>query len=394
MAAAADFTLSGTAMLTIAARSTTGAGTVAAAAGAAASAGDFTLSATTTLTFAANATASTGLVTVTATDNVVDAPDKGVTVSGTASDNLNRTNDPPVVTLTVDDDEAAPGVTLSLTPTSVSENGGVATVAAVLSHPSAEPTTVMAVAGAYAAGPDAVIVIAVGATAAASDTATLRAADDAVHQGSAGRGVTVTASAANGHGAGALLTLEDDDALPGASLVLAPASISETDGVSTVTTVLPHRTARATTLTVCGTARCREPGRPAPPCDRSAMSVADFPQGDEVLAASASGVWTTSAQHPDRGVPRQSGFRISRRIRIRIGGSSLHHAIDANPPGNVSRTLHPKSPGLQPSRIRWPGSRRSSYARHRSTWCPSTAGGFRRYDRSAATQVGPGGGHR
>ena len=47
---------------------------------------DITLSANRTLTIAAGKTASTGTVTVAAEDNVVDAPDKEVTVSGTAEE--------------------------------------------------------------------------------------------------------------------------------------------------------------------------------------------------------------------------------------------------------------------------------------------------------------------
>ena len=70
--------------------------------------------------------------------------------------------------------------------------------------------------------------------------------------------MTVTASPANGHGTGAVtgaaLTLTDNDRLPTASLVLTPASVAETGGVSTVTAVLTHPTARATTLTVSASA--------------------------------------------------------------------------------------------------------------------------------------------
>ena len=66
--------------------------------------------------------------------------------------------------LTIEDDDAAPGVTLALDPASVSENGGVSTVSATLSRPSSQPSTVMVttVAGAYTAGTDATIVIAAG----------------------------------------------------------------------------------------------------------------------------------------------------------------------------------------------------------------------------------------
>ena len=76
--------------------------TVSAAAVAPAVSGDFTLTGT-TLTIAAGATTSTGTVTVTASDNNVDAPDKSVTVSGTATGDI--VANPSDVTLTIADDD-------------------------------------------------------------------------------------------------------------------------------------------------------------------------------------------------------------------------------------------------------------------------------------------------
>ena len=229
--------------------------TVAATAVSPAVAGDFTQTGT-ALTFAANATTSTGLVTVTAVNNATDAPNKSVTVSGTASDSLGLTNRPPNVTLAITDDDAAPTATLALNPASVSENGGMSTVSATLSHPSSQPSTVT-VAGAsglYTVGSDATIVIAAGATTAASDTVLVTAVNDDIHQGSVGRSATVTASLANGQGAGAVtgaaLTLTDDETLPVATLVLGPASISENGGVSTVTATLSGPSSAAVTVTV------------------------------------------------------------------------------------------------------------------------------------------------
>ena len=229
--------------------------TVAAAAVSPAVAGDFTQSGT-ALTFAANATTSTGLVTVTAVNNTTDAPDKSVTVSGTASDSLGQTNDPPSATLAITDDDAAPTATLALNPSSVTENDGISTVSATLSHPSSQPSTVTVTgaSGLYTVGSDATIVIAAGATTAASDTVLVTAVNDDIHQGSVGRSATVTASLANGQGAGvvtgAALTLTDDETLPTASLVLGPASISENGGVSTVTARLSGASSQPTTVTV------------------------------------------------------------------------------------------------------------------------------------------------
>ena len=79
--------------------------TVSAAAVAPAVSGDFALSSTRTLTIAAGATTSTGTVTVTASDNDVYAPDKSVTVSGTATGEV--VEDPSDVPLTIADDDDA-----------------------------------------------------------------------------------------------------------------------------------------------------------------------------------------------------------------------------------------------------------------------------------------------
>ena len=110
-------------------------------------------------------------MTVTANGNTVDSPDKSVTVSGTVSGG-NNVAAPPDVTLTLTDDDAAPGVTLSLSPSSISEDGGVSTVTATLSHPSSAATTVTvsAVTGFYTVGSDTTIEIAAGETANAADT--------------------------------------------------------------------------------------------------------------------------------------------------------------------------------------------------------------------------------
>ena len=236
-----------------------------AATGATAAAGDFTLSSATTLTIAAGATTSTGTVTVAPVDDTTDEADETVTVSATVSGG-NGVAAPSSVTLTIRDDDAAPGVTLSLSPSSISENGGESTVTATLTHPSSAATTVTvtaaAVTGFYTLGSDATIVIAAGETANAADTATVAAVDDDVHQGTAGRSTTVTGTAANAQAAansetvtvsGATLTLTDDEDLPEVTLVLSPTSISEMGGVATVTATLSDESSEAVTVTVGAT---------------------------------------------------------------------------------------------------------------------------------------------
>ncbi len=100
---------------------------VAAAAVSPAVTGDFALSANKTLTIAAGSKASTGAVTITAVDNSVDAPNKTVTVSATASGG--GVADPDDATLTITDDDAAPtGITLAVDKSTIAENAAEATV--------------------------------------------------------------------------------------------------------------------------------------------------------------------------------------------------------------------------------------------------------------------------
>ena len=186
-----------------------------------ASGSGFTLSSARTLTIAAGGTTSAGTVTVTAVDNATDAPDRSVTVSGSAS-NPQGVTDPSDVTLTIADDDAAPGVTLTVASPSIPENGGSTTVSAALSHPSSAATTVTVtpVSGLYTvgSGSGATIAISAGSTTSA-DTATITAVDDDVDNVS-NRSVMVTGTAANAQAAansetmtvtGASLTLTDDD---------------------------------------------------------------------------------------------------------------------------------------------------------------------------------------
>ncbi len=85
--------------------------TVAAAPVSPAVGGDYALSDNTTLTIAAGSTTSTGAVTITARDNEVDAPNKTVTVSATATGG-NGVANPANATLTITDDDLR-GVSVS-----------------------------------------------------------------------------------------------------------------------------------------------------------------------------------------------------------------------------------------------------------------------------------------
>ena len=215
---------------------------------------------------AAGATTSPDVALVTAVGNTTDEPNRTATVTGTAA-NARATADSTMLavtgaTLTLIDDDEAPTVSLSLAPQSVSENGGMATVAAVLSHPSSDPSTVTVtpVTGAYTVGTPAAIVIPAGQelVSAGAGAVLVTAVDNTIHEGSAGRTTTVTATVTNDQGAGAVtgaaLTLTDDETRPTAALVLTPAAIAENGGVATVTATLSGRSTQAVTLTVATTA--------------------------------------------------------------------------------------------------------------------------------------------
>ena len=197
-------------------------------------------------------------VTLTAVDNTTDAPNRMVSVTGSAS-NAAVVADPAPVSLTIADDDNAPTVTLSLSSASLSENGGTATVSATLSNPSSEATTVtvQAASGLYTVGADATITIAAGETANSSDTASIAAVNNTKDEPN--RSGTVTASALNSQGVGmvtgAPLTITDDDAAPTVTLAVTDVAIKESSStasetMTTVSATLSNPSSEATTVTV------------------------------------------------------------------------------------------------------------------------------------------------
>ena len=234
--------------------------TVSAAAVSPAVAGDFTRSGT-TLTIAAGSTASTGTVTVTAVDNQVDSPDKTVTIGGTATGGLGVA-DPSAQELTITDDEETPVVTLSLSPSTIAENGGSSTVTASLSGLSSQAVTVE-VSAAPEAGASAgdftqsgdTLTIAAGSTV-STGTVTLTAVDNVLD--TADKTVAVTGTVTGGSAEAPqrqLLTIADDEELM-VAVTAAAASVVE-GGDATFTVALTGGTSTApvaVTYTTGGTA--------------------------------------------------------------------------------------------------------------------------------------------
>ncbi len=192
--------------------------TVTASPDAPADAGDYRLRGT-TLTIPAGERTSTGRVTITAIDNAVDAPDKTVTVSGTAR-NAQGVTGPEPVTLTIEDDDETPTATLALSRSSISENGGTATVTVRQDRASSAPTVVTvtasptppADAGDYRLRGTTLTIPAGKKT--STGTVTIAAVDNTVAEPD--KTVTVSGTARNTQGVTGpepvVLTIEDDDA--------------------------------------------------------------------------------------------------------------------------------------------------------------------------------------
>ena len=205
---------------------------------------DFMLSANKTLTITAGQTSSAGTVTIIANNNDVDAPNKTVTVSA-AVDNADGVTGPSPVTLTIRDDDAAPAVTLNLSPGSIGENRGVSTVTASLDRASGADTTVtvsaMAVAPAdsddFMLSANKTLTIAAGRT---DSTGTVAITANNNNVDAPNKEVRVSATADNSHSVAgnpspATLTITDDDDGPELTLAVGPSAIAEAGGVSTVT---------------------------------------------------------------------------------------------------------------------------------------------------------------
>ena len=88
---------------------------------------DFTLSENPVLSFAANEMQSTGTVTITGEDNDVHAPDKTLTVSGELSVGA-RPTPPGPVKLTIENDDVAPVLSVTVSEAAIVEAGGVSEV--------------------------------------------------------------------------------------------------------------------------------------------------------------------------------------------------------------------------------------------------------------------------
>ena len=233
--------------------------TVSIAPGDGADSADYTLSKP-TLTIGAGSTTSAGSLTVSAIDNETDAPDKTFSIYGGASNELGAI-DPAAVTLTITDDDATPVVTLELSSSSISENGGVADVTASLSTPSSQDVTVAvsaspvspAVSGDFTISSNNTLTIAAGSTD-STGAVTITGVDNSLDEPD--KSVTVSA-AVSGRDVTAppsrTLAITDDEGAPTLTLVLSSSSISENGEAANVTATLSGPSSRDVVLEVSAT---------------------------------------------------------------------------------------------------------------------------------------------
>ncbi len=222
---------------------------------------DYVLSPARTLTIAAGEFTSTGAVMITAAGNAIDAPDKRVTVSGTAT-NQNGVTGPADQALTIMDDDEATGITLAVNPTEVDEDAESVPITVTATLEGAQrstPTevTIMVEDATATAGEDyeAVESFELMIPANASEgtgTFTFVPTADETHEPE--ETVHVTGRSSLGAAAPALLTITDTNDIPEVTLVLDPESIQENAESSSVRAHLNVASSEVTVVTISAAA--------------------------------------------------------------------------------------------------------------------------------------------
>ena len=192
-----------------------------------------------------------GTVTLTAVDNDTDGPEtKRVTISADA-DNDQGITDPTNKTLTIEDDDNPPVVTLELSSTPIDENGGQSTLTARLDRASSQQIVVTVATGpAYTLSTPRTLTIPAGETASTGTPVALTAKDNDIDAadaeimvgGTASGGLTVEA---------AELTITDDDTR-GVTVSESELSIKEGQ-TDTYTVVLDSEPTATVTVTLAVT---------------------------------------------------------------------------------------------------------------------------------------------
>ena len=252
--------------------------------GTAASGTDYAAVSDFTITLAKNATSATGTFTLTPTQDKLAEGDETIAVAGNVEGVAAKLTG---TTLTLTDDEAALDVTLSASPSSVTENGGAktVTVTATAAAAAAKARTVLVAVGNrqdtatagtdYAVVPAFNITIAANATTATgtfsltptNDTSVEDAESISIDGTPESAGATFTVG-------GTSLTLTDDDAMPAVTLAATPSSVAEAALATSVTVKATAASAVAWARTV--TVSVGKTGTAASGTDYAALSNFDI----------------------------------------------------------------------------------------------------------------------
>ena len=200
--------------------------------------GDYTLNSTSlTLPAGVGSGASSVTATVTAVDDNYDDDAETIIITASRGDNTIGSE-----TITINDDDDAPVLVLSVVPASIAEDGGTSTVTVSTGSGSTftdAQTITLALSGTATETDDYTINLTsltlpagVGSVA-SSVTATVTAVDDNYDNDAAT--VIITAGRGANTIGSATITINDDDDPPVLVLSVAPASIAEAGGTSTVT---------------------------------------------------------------------------------------------------------------------------------------------------------------
>ena len=195
-----------------------------------------------TLTFAAGDTEETFTVS-TLQDRIHESAETfTVTLSGVSPAGAATLPPDPAATGTINDDDAAPMLVLTVAPASIAEDGGTSTVTVSTGSGSTFPdaqTITLALLGTatetddYTLNSTSLTLPAGVGSVASSVTATVTAVDDNYDDDA--ETVIITASRGASTIGSETITITDDDAAPMLVLTVAPASIAEDGGTSTVT---------------------------------------------------------------------------------------------------------------------------------------------------------------
>ena len=258
-----------------------------------------------TITIAKNATSATGTFTLTPTQDTLAEGDETIIIAGPAG-----VSTPATLALT--DDDTAPDVTLSASPSSVTENGGAktVTVTATSAAAAAKARTVLVAVGNrqdtatagtdYAVVPAFNITIPANATTATGSFSLTPTNDTSVEDAeSISIDGVPESGGANFTVGGAAMTLTDDDAQPAVTLAATPSSVAEAALATSVTVKATAASAVAWARTV--TVSVGKTGSAASGTDYAAVSNFDITIAANALSGTATFTLTPTQDTTNEG---------------------------------------------------------------------------------------------